>query len=269
MSIHPTALVDSRAEIDPSVEIGPYAIIGPDVKIGPRTRVMPHASITGHTTIGADNEIHVGAVIGGKPQHLAYKDAPTYTVIGDRNIIREYVSINGSYVEGGRTIIGNENYLMISSHIAHDCIVGNRIVLVNGSLLGGHVEVEDQAFISGFVAIHQYVRIGRLVMCAGVCRVSRDVPPFMMVYGDSEVVGLNLVGLRRAGIGPAARAEIKKAHRIIYEERRSLPSAIAALKAQLHCPESQQIIEFLEHAKRGICGGRRRSRRVEDEPGDA
>jgi len=259
MSIHPTAVVDPQAQIDASAEIGPYAIIGPHVRIGPRTRVMAHAFLTGHTTIAADNEIHVGAVIGHTPQHLGYKGAPCYTTIGERNIIREYVSIHGSFDEGGQTVIGNENYLMGFSHVGHDCRVGDRIVLCNGSLLSGHVEVEDQAFISGLVAVHQFVRIGRLVMCAGVSRANRDVPPFMMVYGDSEVVGLNLVGLRRAGISSDARAELKQAYRVLYEERRSLPSAINVLKSEPHCPEVQHLIAFLEKTKRGICGSRRPS----------
>jgi UDP-N-acetylglucosamine acyltransferase len=260
MPIHPTAVIDPRAQIDSSVEIGPYTIIGPEVRIGPRTRIMAHVAITGQTTIGADNDIHTGAVIGDAPQHLAYKGAPTCTVIGDRNTIREYVSIHGSYLDGSRTIIGNDNYLMVSSHVGHDCVVGNRIVMCNGSMLGGHVEVEDQVFISGLVAIHQFTRIGRLVMCAGVCRITRDVPPFMMAYGDSEVIGLNAVGLRRAGIGSSAHAEIKQAYRILYQQRRSLSSAIAVLKSEPRCPEVQHIIEFLEQSKRGICGGRRSER---------
>lgn len=257
MPVHPSAVVDSRAQIDPTAEIGPYAVIGPLVSIGPRTRVMPHVVITGHVIIGADNEIHAGAVIGDAPQHLGYKGALTHTIIGDRNVIREYATINGSYVEGEQTVIGNDNYLMIQSHIAHDCHLGNRIVLCNGSLVSGHAEIEDQAFISGLVAVHQFVHIGRLVMCAGVTRVNRDVPPFMMVYGDSEVVGLNLVGLRRAGISGAARTELKEAYRILFEGRRSLPAAITLLKSEPRCPEVQHVIAFLEKSKRGICGGRR------------
>ncbi|MBM3334228.1 acyl-ACP--UDP-N-acetylglucosamine O-acyltransferase, partial [Candidatus Sumerlaeota bacterium] len=177
MAIHPTAVVDPNAEVDPLAEIGPYAVIGPEVRIGPRTRIMNHAVITGRTTIGADNEIHTGAVIGDAPQHLGYKGAPTYTVIGDRNVIREYTSIHGSYVAGGQTIIGNDNYLMVNAHVAHDCRVGNRIVMCNCSMLGGHVEVEDQVFISALVGVHQFVRIGRLVMCAAVARITRDAPP--------------------------------------------------------------------------------------------
>jgi len=258
MPIHPTAVVDPNADIDPTADIGPYALIGPHAKIGPNTRVMAHAFITHHTTIGADNTIHVGAVIGHDPQHLAYGGAPCYTVIGDRNIIREYASIHGSFEEGQQTIIGNENYLMGFSHVGHDCRLGNRIVLCNGSLLSGHVEVEDRAFISGLAAVHQFTRIGRLVMCAGVSRVNRDVPPYMMVYGDSEVIGLNTVGLKRAGIAPAARAEIKKAYRILYEQKRSLSAAIEILKSEPRGAEVEHLIRFLEGTKRGICGGRRR-----------
>jgi len=260
MAIHPTAVVDPKAEIDPAAEIGPYAIIGPDVKIGPHTRIMANVSIIGHTTIGADNEIHTGAVIGDAPQHLGYKGAPTFTLIGDRNIIREYVSIHGSYVEGEQTTIGNDNYLMVSSHVGHDCHLGNRIVMCNCSMLGGHVEVEDQVFVSGLVAVHQFVRIGRLVMCAGVCRITRDVPPFMTVYGDSEVIGVNVVGLRRAGISAAARNEIKESFGILYLQRRSLPAALALLKSQPRCAEVQHLIAFLEKSKRGICLKQRTSR---------
>lgn len=263
MAIHPSAIVDPKAQIDPSAEIGPYAIIGPNVKIGPRTRVMAQAFITGHTTIGSDNEIHVGAVIGQPPQHRDYKakGGPCRTVIGDGNIIREYASIHGSFEEGSQTVIGDQNFIMGFSHIAHDCRIGNRIVLCNGSLLSGHVEVEDQAFISGLVAVHQFVRIGRLVMCAGVARVNRDVPPFMMVYGDSEIVGLNVVGLRRAGISAAARAELKAAYRVLFEENRSLPAAIEILKSEPHCAEVEHLIAFLEKSKRGICRGKSQGRR--------
>jgi len=256
MPIHPTAVIDPKAEIDPSVEIGPYAVISSNVKIGPRTRIMSQAFISGHTTIGAENQIHVGAVIGAPPQHLGYKGEPCFTEIGDRNVIREYASIHGSFEEGGRTVVGNDNYIMGFSHIAHDCRIGNRVVLCNGALLSGHVEVEDQAFISGLVAVHQFVRIGRLVMCAGISRVNRDVPPYMMVYGDSEVVGLNIVGLRRAGIPPEVRAEIKKAYHILYLEHRTLSDAIEALKSEPRCPEVQHLVEFLEKTKRGICKGR-------------
>jgi len=257
MSIHPTAVVDPQAQLDPSTEIGPYAVIGPHVAIGPRTRIMSHVSIIGHTTIGADNEIHTGAVIGDAPQHLSYKGTPTHLVIGDRNIIREYASIHGSYVEGMKTVIGNDNYLMVQSHVGHDCTIGNRVVVCNGALISGHVELEDQVFVSGLVAVHQFVRVGRLVMCAGITRVNRDVPPFMMVYGDSEVVGLNVVGLRRAGFSSVARTEIKTAYQILYEGNRSLPAAIALLKSEARGPEVRHIIEFLEESKRGICGGRR------------
>lgn len=258
MPIHPTAVVDPKAEIDPTADIGPYVIIGPHVKIGPRTRVIAHAFLTQHTTIGADNVIHMGAVIGHEPQHQGYAGAPCHTVIGDRNIIREYVSIHGSFAEGGRTILGNDNYLMVSSHVGHDGHLGNRIVMANGSVLAGHVEVEDQVFLSGLAAVHQFCRIGRLVMVAGVCRVSRDVPPFMMGYGDSEVIGLNTVGLKRAGIQGDVLAEIRQAYRVLYEQKRSLSAAIGILKSEPRCPEVQHLIAFLEKSERGICGGRRR-----------
>ncbi len=257
MAIHPTAIVDPNAQIDPTAEIGPYAVIGPNVCVGPRTCVMAQVHITGYTTIGADNQIHPGAVIGFPPQHLAYKGTPCHTLIGDRNIIREYASINGSFLEGHKTIIGNDNYLMIQSHVGHDAILGNHIVLCNGSLVSGHVEIEDHVFISGLVAIHQFVRIGTYAMCTGITRVNRDVPPYMMVYGDSEIIGLNVVGLRRAGFSAAARNEIKQAYRILYEQRRSLPAAIALLKAEPRGPEVQHLISFLEKTKRGICGGLR------------
>jgi UDP-N-acetylglucosamine acyltransferase len=258
MSIHPTAVVDPQAEIDSTVEVGPYAIIGPDVKIGAGTEVGAKAYIINQTTIGRYNEIHVGAVIGQPPQHLAYKKGtPTYTVIGDRNIIREYVSIHGSYVNGQKTTIGDGCYFMGFSHVGHDCQVGNRVIMANGSVLGGHVEVEDGVFLSGLVAVHQFVRVGTLVMVAGVARITRDVPPYLLAYGDSEVIGLNTVGLKRAGIGPQARTAIKKAYNTLYQSGRSLPKAIEELKRMEPGPELAHMIEFLEGSERGICGGRR------------
>jgi UDP-N-acetylglucosamine acyltransferase len=265
MPIHPTAIVDANARIDLTADIGPFVTIGPHVTIGPRTLVMTHAFIDGHTTIGADNKIYPAAVIGTPPQHLAWAGRPTHTVIGDRNTIREMATIHGSFVEGHQTIIGNDNYFMATAHIAHDCLIGNHVTTANCSLLSGHVEVEDRAFISGHVAVHQFVRVGRLVMCAGVTRVNRDVPPYMMVYGDSEVVGLNLVGLRRAGIGREAVAELKQVFRVLYEERRSLSAAIGVLKSESHGPEVEHVIRFLEGSKRGICGGRRAQGRTAPE----
>lgn len=271
MPIHPTAVVDPNAQIDPTAEIGPFASIGPNVTIGARTQVMSHAFLEGHTTIGEDNKIYPGAVIGTPPQHLGWAGAPTYTVIGDRNTFREYVTIHGSYVQGGRTLIGNDNYLMANAHVGHDSVVGHNVTIANASMLGGHVEVQDRCFISGLVGVHQFCRVGRLVMIAGVARITRDVPPYMMAYGDSEVIGINLVGLRRAGISAASQAEIKKAYRVLYDERRSLPAALKILKAVPRSPEVQHLIAFLESSKRGICGGLRSSRKGEapPEPSDA
>jgi len=254
LPIHPTAIVDPAAELDHSVEVGPYAIIDGPVKIGAGTRIWPHAHVQGHTVIGRDNEIHTGAVVGAAPQHLAYKGAPSGLRIGDRNVFREYVTIHRAYHEGHETVVGDENYLMAAAHIGHDCRVGNNCILANSCMLGGHVLLENNTNLSGNVAAHQFVRVGRLAMVGGGVKIIKDVPPFMLVERWSEVYGLNTVGIRRAGYDLPTRNQIKAAYRVLYRSGLNVPQAVAELEKQFpDVAPVQELITFIRNSVRGIC----------------
>ncbi len=251
--IHPTAIVDPKAELDPTVEVGPYAIIEGPVRIGARTRILSHAYLAGKTVIGEDNIIGVFAVVGTAPQHLAYKDGDTGLVIGNRNQIREHASIHRAFEPGNDTLIGDDNFLMTNSHVAHDCRLGNQVVLVNNVLLGGHSRVDDRAVLGGGVAVHQFTRIGELCMLGGVAAVTKDVPPFLLVGHEGTVEGINTVGLRRAGMDSATRTKIKSAFRILYHSGLNVQQAVAEMQAQLgDDPEITKMIEFIRSSTRGI-----------------
>jgi len=254
MKQHPTALVDSGARIDEDVTVGPYAVISGPVRIASGTEVMAHAHISGHTEIGRDNQIHIGAVIGHIPQHLGYKPCVSHTRIGDRNVIREYVTIHRSWEEGSATVIGNDNCFMAMSHVAHDCRVGDQVIMANGALLGGHVEVEDKAFLSGNTVFHQFTRVGRLAMVSGLVGVGVDVPPFCTAGARNLVCGLNIVGLRRAGIAPENRTQIKQAFKILYRSGHTIKNALLEIEKMDHpCEEVLHFVEFIRNSKRGIC----------------
>ncbi|MCX7017893.1 MAG: acyl-ACP--UDP-N-acetylglucosamine O-acyltransferase [bacterium] len=254
-SIHPSAIIDPAAEIDSSAIIGPYVIIEGQARIGARTRIMAHSHIVGRAIIGDDNEIYTGAAIGHPPQHLGYKGEETGVVIGNRNVFREYVTIHRAYEEGHNTTIGDHNFLMSCSHVGHDAVMGSRIVMANCALLGGHTTVGDGAVLSGNVAVHQFVRIGRLAMIGGVTRVIQDVPPFMMVVGHSEIHGLNVVGMRRAGFSPQTRRHIKHAYKLLYRSGFNVQNSLKAIEAEIGdaCPEVTSMVEFIRASTRGIC----------------
>src|SRR3989442_10273182 len=226
MRIHPTAVIDSQAEIHAEVEVGPYVVIQGPVKIGRGTRIMAHAVVTGWTEIGEDNEVHPGAVLGDAPQDMAYRGEETYLRIGNQNSFREHVQIHRGTTAGSATVIGDRNYLMGSAHVAHNCRLGNEIVLANGVLLGGYVEIGDRAFISGNCAIHQFVRIGELSLMRGFTATSRDVPPYSIIDWQHRLRGVNSVGLRRAGFDEQRIREIKGAYRILFGKGRNLALAI-------------------------------------------
>jgi UDP-N-acetylglucosamine acyltransferase len=253
MSIHPTALVDSTAVVHESAEIGPFAILEANVRIGAGTRVGPYVHIHANVSIGENNVFHSHCVIGDAPQHLAYKGEPRGTVIGNGNVFREHATVHRSFQEEHPTTIGDDCLFMVNSHVGHDSVVGNRVILTNGSLLGGHVEIQDFAIISGNSTIHQFVRIGRFVMMQGLSGSSKDVPPFCMAADKNEVVGLNVVGLRRAGFNTAARNEIKRAFHVLYREGHSVPRALELLRAGNPGPEVKEMITFIEGSKKGIC----------------
>lgn len=251
--VHPTAIVDKKAELD-DVEIGPYAIVEAGAKLGKGTKVLAHAYIAGATTIGRDCQIHIGAVIGHIPQHLEFRGAKSYLKVGDRNIFREYSSVHRGLKDGSSTVIGDDNFLMGFSHIAHDCQIGNKVVICNGALVAGHAVIEDKAFVSGNAAIHQFVKIGTLVMIGGLARVIKDVPPYMLVEGDSEVCSLNVVGIRRSSLNEKARVQIKQAYKLLYRSDLNVSQALEAIqKLGDLTDEVKHIIEFIKSSERGIC----------------
>lgn len=257
MSHDPTAIIHPGAELDHEVEVGPYAVIDEHVRIGCGCRIWAHAYVTGYTTMGEGNQVHMGAVIGHWPQHLAYDPSrPSRLTVGANNVFREYCVIHGSYADGSTTVIGDECLFMNQSHVAHDCLIGNRVIIATCSMLAGHVELGDGVFISGLSGAHQNVRVGRLAMISGLTRITRDVPPFMTLMGEAEVIGLNTVGLRRAGISPETRLKIKRAYKAIYHEGRTIPQAALHLKETADCPEVEELAEFLATTKRGVCGHR-------------
>ena len=255
MSIHPTAVVDPNAEIAGDVEIGPYAVVEGDVKIGPRVKIMAHAYICEFTEIDEDSEVHMGAVIGHLPQDIAFRKKKSVLVIGKRNIIREYVTIHRGTHEGSETRIGDDNFFMGFVHIGHNCKIGNGVTIVNAASLAGYVEVGDKAFISAYVLVHQFVRIGKLAMIGGRARITKDLLPYMLAKGESTVYGLNVVGLKRANFSSDARSRIKKAHKIIYKSGYTLARAKEELDKAGLGEEVQELIDFLKHdSKRSYCG---------------
>jgi UDP-N-acetylglucosamine acyltransferase len=270
MSIHPTATVHPKAELGQDIDIGPYAVIGEHVCLGEGTRVGPHAVIDGWTTIGQHCDIGVGAALGGAPQDLKYRGQRSFLRVGDHSCIREYVTVHRSAEEDGATSIGSHAFLMAYTHVAHDCRLGDHVIMVNYAGLSGYVEVEDRAFISGHNAVHQFVRIGYLAMVSGASRVVKDIPPFMIAEGNpTRIRGLNVVGMRRLGLAPQVRAELRQAYRLLYRSGLNISQALERLRqAGTTGSEVQRLIAFVEAAKRGICGGvRQGEREVAEEEG--
>ena len=215
--IHPTAIIGKKAEIDSSVEIGAYTIVEDGVKIEKNVKLHPRVYVYGGTEIGEGTKVHVGAVLGDIPQDLAFEDKKTYLKIGKNNIIREYVTIHRGTKENTSTEIGDENFFMAVSHAGHNCKIGNKVILANGVLLGGYVQVDDMAFISGNVIIHQFCHVGTLAMIGGFSGISKDIPPYMLVRGVSRVRSLNIVGLKRAGFTKDAMKELKETFNLLYK----------------------------------------------------
>ncbi|HYD47620.1 MAG TPA: acyl-ACP--UDP-N-acetylglucosamine O-acyltransferase [Terriglobales bacterium] len=255
MAIHPTAVVDRRAEIDATAEIGPFVVIEGPVTVGPRTRLQAHTVILGTTELGADNVVHAGAVIGDTPQDRTYDGAISRVRIGDRNVIREHVQIHRGTRADSVTVVGDDNYLMASAHVAHNCAVGNEVTIANGSMLGGHVQVADRVFIGGNSAVHQHVVIGRLAFLRGGSRADKDVPPFAMMDELNIVRGINRIGLQRAGFEAEQIRALHRAFRVLFFRRRNLRQALAELP-EIHSAEVLELIEFLRRpSKRGVCHG--------------
>ena len=256
MSIHPTAVVDPKAEIEADVEIGPYVVIEGPVKIRRGTRVMAHAYVTGWTEIGENNEIHPGAILGDAPQDKAYKGEETYLKVGDHNIFREHIQVHRGTGAGSSTIVGNHNFLMACSHVGHNCKLGDQIVLANNALLGGHVQVGNNVFISGNCVVHQFVRIGDYSLMRGLSATSRDVPPYAIVDWQHTVRGANEKGLKRAGFEEPRVREIKKAFQVLFSKKCNLSLAMKAIEKEVRAnPDVSALLDFIRSSKRGVCGG--------------
>jgi UDP-N-acetylglucosamine acyltransferase len=253
---HPTAIIDPRAELDSGVEVGPYCVIGAGVRIGRGCKIHSHAVIQGRTTMGEDNVVFPFATIGLVPQDLKYKGEPSELIIGHRNIIREYVSLNPGTAGGGMvTRIGDQNLLMMQCHIAHDCILGNRNVIANGATLGGHVVIEDFVIVGGLVGIHQFVRIGTGAILGAGSMVSKDVPPYCNATGDrARLRGLNVEGLKRRGFEKPVIEAIRKAYRIAFRSKLGTAAALAKIKEELPgIPEIEKFVSFIANSQRGVC----------------
>lgn len=252
--IHATAVVHPRAQLDATVEVGPYAVIGESVKIGPQCTVGPHVYLTGLTTIGAHNDFHAGCVIGDAPQDLKYKNAPTRLRIGDHNIFREHVTAHRSNSSDEDTVIGSHNFLMAHCHVAHNCRLGDHIVIANGALLAGHVAVQDRAFISGNCVVHQFCRIGTLSLMQGSSAISKDLPPFTVArQGLNTLCGLNSVGLRRAGFTTQERMELKRLYHALFKSSRNMREALAEARTTFAGTAAKALLEFVAQSKRGVC----------------
>ncbi|HEX8200006.1 MAG TPA: acyl-ACP--UDP-N-acetylglucosamine O-acyltransferase [Isosphaeraceae bacterium] len=252
-----TACVDPRAELADDVEIGPYCIVGPDVRIGRGTRLIGHVCLLGHTTLGQFNTLSPFAVLGGDPQDVSYRGSATRVEIGDHNIIREGVTIHrATEKEDGVTRLGSHNYLMSTTHVAHDCKLGDRVTMANGSMLGGHVHVESHAGISGGVAVHHFVTIGAFSYVGGQSRIIHDVPPFMLVDGNpSKVRCINVVGLKRNGIRPDGIDALHEAHRLIYRAKMNVRHAAEILGSHGHLtPEVRALLDFIQRQQDGKHG---------------
>lgn len=261
--IHPTAIVNPKAEIAEGVEIGPYAVIGPNVKIGAKTQIGAHTVVEGCTTIGQENKIGHFASVGGAPQDMKYRGEPTQLIIGDRNMIREFTTLHtGTIQDQGITKIGNDNWIMAYVHIAHDCVVGNNTIFSNNAQIAGHVHVDDHAILGGMSGVHQFVRIGEHSMIGGASKLVQDLPPYVIASGPiAEPHGLNAEGLKRRGFNPETITALKQAYKLLYKEGLSFEDAkkaIASLADQKQSSEAQTaeklriFHDFIAASQRGI-----------------
>ena len=256
MNIHPTAVISPDATLAEGVEVGPYSIIGPDVHIGKNTFVGPHVVIETQTDIGENNRIASFASIGGAPQDLKYRGEPTRVVIGNHNMIREYVTINRATIHDiGVTIVGNHNLLMAYCHVAHNCKLGDHVVMANAANLAGHIHVEDYAIIGGLTGVHQFTRIGAHCIIGGASAVVKDIPPFVMASGNfAKLFGLNMIGMKRRGFTEETITALKEAYRIVFRSSLLLTAAIRKVEQEVaDLPETRQFLDFIRKSERGIC----------------
>ena len=254
MTIHGNSEIHSSAELGEGVRVGPFSIIGPGVKIGDRTEIGPNVHIEAGTVVGADCRIFHGASIGGDPQIAGIRDVVSSVAIGDKTTVREFVTIHRSAKENEKTTVGKGCLLMAYAHIAHDCGIGDEVVIVNATSLSGHIIVEDRAFISGMIGAHQFVRFGKLSMTGGMSRIVKDILPFSTVEGNpARLIGTNAIGLKRAGIAPAVRSGLKKAVSLIMHNELNTTQAIKKIEEEIEMSdEIRYLINFVNQSDRGV-----------------
>jgi len=251
--VHPTAVVAPEADVGEGVQVGPHVVIEGEVRVGAGCVLRPGSCLIGPLTMGRHNTVYSGAVLGERPQHTKYNDEPTRLEVGDHNIIREHVTIHRGTTQSWVTRIGSHNFLMAHSHVAHDCQVGNHCILANGVLLAGHCVLEDSVYMSGNSAIHQFVRVGRLALLSGLSASTKDVPPFIMIQRINCIVGVNVVGMRRAGIPTAHIDAVRRAFHVLYRQELALPAALAKIEAEVGgTPEVAEMVAFIRASSRGI-----------------
>lgn len=252
-AVHPTALVDPTAELGDGVSIGPFAIIGPRVRVGDRTSIASHTLLQ-NVRIGNDCVVHHGAVLGTDPQDLKFEGEETYLQVGDRTVIREYATLNRGTRAHGRTEVGADCFIMSYAHVAHDCILGDHVILSNSVNMAGHVEIGDWAIVGGVTPIHQFVRIGTHAFVGGASRVAKDIPPFLRAAGSPcEPAGLNTVGMQRRGFSEEVRHALKRAYKLFFHSHLNVTQALERSRTELpDLPEVRLFLDFIEKSERGI-----------------
>jgi UDP-N-acetylglucosamine acyltransferase len=259
--IHPTAVISPEAELADDVEVGAFVVIDGPVQVGAGCILRPHAQLCGPLTMGRGNVVFSGAILGDAPQHIKYAGEPTRLEIGDGNVFREHVTIHRGTTHSWTTRIGSHNFFMAGSHVAHDCTVGDRCILANGALVGGHCTLADSAYLSGNCAVHQFVRIGRLALLSGCSGTTKDIPPFIIQQGIDTVVGVNVIGMRRAGLSNADIDAVRRAYRVLFRQSMVLPAALVRLEQEFgSVGVIQETIAFLRQSNRGINPVRDRGR---------
>lgn len=261
--VHPTAVVGPVVTLADGCTVGPFAVLDGKVTLGPGVAVGPHCHLVGELTVGAGCRFHAGCVVGDAPQYQGYAGEPTRTVIGQRSVFREHVTVHRGLPAGagpgtGETRVGDDCYLMAGSHVAHDCVLGDGVTLANGALLAGHVTVGDRAFLSGNTAVHQFCRVGRLAMLGGTSCVTQDLPPFWVAQGGiNRARGVNTVGMRRAGVPQEEIAAVRRAFRLLNLSGRTIPDAMAEVEAASgHLPAVAELVRFIRATKRGVVTAR-------------
>jgi UDP-N-acetylglucosamine acyltransferase len=251
--IHPTAVISPEAELADDVEVGPFVVIDGPVHVGAGCILRAHAQLCGPLTMGRGNVVFSGAILGDLPQHIKYAGEPTRLEIGDGNVFREHVTIHRGTTQSWTTRIGSHNFFMAGSHVAHDCTIGDRCILANCALVGGHCTLADNVYLSGNCAVHQFVRIGRLALLSGCSGTTKDIPPFIIQQGIDTVVGVNVVGMRRAGLSNADIDAVRQAYRTLFRQSMVLPAALVHLDQEFGTVGViQEMIAFLRQSHRGI-----------------